>query len=50
MTEQEIYKLQTKVEIMQEALNNISKLDKHPAYSVQIARMTLLMIERLDHE
>lgn len=48
MTEQEIYKLQTKVEIMREALYNISKLDKHPAYSIQIARMTLLMIERLE--
>ena len=50
MTEQEIYKLQTKVEIMQEALENISLLDKHPAYSIQIARMTLIMLERLDNE
>ena len=50
MTEKEIYKLQTKVEIMQEALENISLLDKHPAYAIQIARMTLIMLERLDHE
>ena len=50
MTEQEIYKLITKVQIMQEALKDISLLDKHPAYSIQIARMTLIMLERLDHE